>query len=99
MRFTKFLPYVVNSNDGAANAVMRWTLGSLAGAKWESNQIMLVIALLGTLFFWTQHRTLNLMLLGDESAITLGTDLHWWRLLYLGIAALMIGFSVYVSGR
>jgi len=95
---TNFLMYVVNSNDGAANAVMRWTLGSLAGAKWESNQKILVLAVLGAIFFWSQHRTLNLMLLGDESAITLGTDLHWWRILYLAVASLLIGFSVYVSG-
>lgn len=95
---TNFLMYVVNSNDGAANAVMRWTLGSLAGAKWESNQKILVLAILGAIFFWSQHRTLNLMLLGDESAITLGTDLHWWRILYLAVASLLIGFSVYVSG-
>lgn len=95
---TNFLMYVVNSNDGAASAVTRWTLGSLAGAEWKSNQMILTLAMVGTIFFWSQHRTLNLMLLGDESAITLGTDLHWWRILYLGIASLLIGFSVYASG-
>ena len=46
----------------------------------------------------TQHRTLNLMLLGDESAITLGTDLHCWRILYLVVSSLMVGFAVYNAG-
>lgn len=30
--------------------------------------------------FWSQYRKLNLMLLGDETAITLGADLHKTRI-------------------
>lgn len=95
---SNFVLYVINSSSGALEAVVRWTLGSLAAAKWETNILMLLVAVAGTLFFWTQHRTLNLMLLGDESAITLGTDLHRWRIVYLLIASLMIGFAVYTAG-
>ncbi len=46
----------------------------------------------------TQYRTLNLMLLGDEVSVTLGTDLHKFRILYLIITSLMIGIIVYASG-
>lgn len=95
---SNFVLYVINSSSGALEAVIRWTLGSLAAAKWETNILMLLVAVAGTLFFLTQHRTLNLMLLGDESAITLGTDLHRWRIVYLLIASLMIGFAVYTAG-
>ena len=73
-------------------------MGSLAGAKWEKLLFIAPVILLGTLFFWTQHRTLNLMLLGDDAAVTLGTDLHKWRQLYLLISSAMIGFVVYSSG-
>ena len=38
------------------------------------------------------------MLLGDEVSITLGTDLHKFRIIYLVITSLMIGLLVYVSG-
>ena len=38
------------------------------------------------------------MLLGDESAVTLGTDLHRWRLVYLLVSALLVGFVVYKAG-
>ena len=67
---------------------------------WERSPqtVMELVAALGTLFFWTQHRNLNLMLLGDESAITLGTDLHRWRVAYLVVSALLVGFSVYNAG-
>mgnify|MGYP000778811212 FL=1 len=59
---------------------------------------MLAVAVLGALFFWTQYRTLNLMLLGDEAAVTLGTDLHHRRIVYLLAASLLVGFAVYTAG-
>ena len=95
---SNFVLYVLNSSTGAVEAVARWTLGSLAGAKWETNLWMLLVALAGTLFLWTQYRTLNLMLLGDDNAVTLGTNLHRWRILYLLVSALMVGFAVYTAG-
>ena len=53
---------------------------------------------LSALFFWSQSRNLNLMLLGDEAALTLGTDLYGLRIIYLLICALVVGFGVYYSG-
>ena len=41
---------------------------------------------------------LNLMLLGDDVSITLGTDLHRLRTFYLIVASVMIGFAVYCAG-
>ena len=38
------------------------------------------------------------MLLGDEAAVTLGTDLHRWRIVYLLAASLLVGFAVYTAG-
>ena len=95
---SNFVLFVKNNSSGAVNAAVRWTMGSLAAAEWETNGMLLVISALGVLFFWSQYRTLNLMLLGDESAITLGTNLHRWRILYLIVASLMVGFAVYAAG-
>ena len=95
--FSNRFIYILN-DDHAASAVVQWSMGSLAGADWESNGVILPVVLVGTLFFWTQYRNLNLMLLGDESAVTLGTDLHRWRLVYLLVSALLVGFVVYKAG-
>ena len=73
--FSSFLLYIANDKNGAAE-VTYWTMGSLGGAKWENVQVILPVILIGTLIFWSQFRNLNLMLLGDEVSITLGTDLH-----------------------
>ena len=56
------------------------------------------IVILAVLFFWTQRRILNLMLLGDESAITLVRDPHLYRQVYLLVSSLVVGFAVYSKG-
>lgn len=95
--FSNFAIYIRN-DDHAPAQIVRWTMGGLGAANWQDNAVIVAVAAAGTLFFTTQSRTLNLMLLGDDSAVTLGTDLHRWRTLYLLITSLMIGFSVYNAG-
>ena len=93
-----FYLYVINTSSGALEAVVRWTMGSLAAASWDTNLWMLAVAVLGALFFWTQYRTLNLMLLGDDCAGTLGVELAGRRLMYLLVVAAMVGVLVYQAG-
>lgn len=95
--FSNFIVYFANDKEGM-QTITYWLMGSLAGASWENLAVIIPIVLAGSLFFWTQYRTLNLMLLGDETSITLGTDLHKWRQLYLLVSSMMIGFVVYSSG-
>ena len=95
--FSSFIVYFANDKEGMMS-INYWLMGSLAGAEWENIAVILPLVLLCTLFFTTQYRVLNLMLLGDEVSITLGTDLHRYRNFYLLIASLMIGFIVYSSG-
>ena len=95
---SNFLLFVVNTNDGAVAAVVRWTMGSLAGADWDTNPLVLGLSAVGVAFFWSQHRSLNLMLLGGETAVTLGSDLTRLRVVYLAVASLLVGFAVYAAG-
>ena len=89
-----FAIYIVNNTS----EIMFWTMGSLAGAKWQRVGVLLPVVFIGTLIFWSQFRNLNLMLLGDEASITLGTDLHRARNLYMILSSLMVGFAVYAAG-
>lgn len=95
--FSNFVIYITNDKS-AATEVMKWSMGSLAGASWNRVAVMLPITLIATGIFWTQYRNLNLMLLGDDVSITLGTDLHRLRTGYLILASVMIGFAVYCAG-
>ena len=95
--FSNFLVYF-NTEAQRLQELVAWTMGSLARATWATNGIVMAVMMLGMLFFWSQYRRLNLMLLGDEAAMTLGADLHKWRLLYMLVSALMVGFAVFSSG-
>ena len=95
--FSSFIVYFANNKEGM-QTIAYWMMGSFAGAKWETLAVIAPIVVLAVLFFWSQSRMLNLMLLGDESALTLGTDLHIYRQLYLLVSALIVGFVVYSAG-
>lgn len=95
--FSSFIVYFANDKDGI-QTITYWLMGSLAGARWNELAVIAPIVILSVLFFWTQSRVLNLMLLGDETAITMGTDLHVYRQGYLLVSSLIVGFAVYSAG-
>lgn len=91
--------FIYFSGEGnAASKVIFWTMGSLAGAMWETNVIMLLLAVVGTLFFYSQSRVFDVMILGDETAISLGFSPETMRTVVLLICSLMVGFAVFTSG-
>lgn len=95
--FSSFIVYICHDKEGM-QTVTYWMMGALGGATWEIDGAVALVVLAGLLFFMTQYRTLNLMLLGDEAAITLGTNLHRWRQLYMLVSAAIVGFAVYAAG-
>ena len=94
---SSFIVYFANNREGM-HTITFWLMGSLGAAKWMNLPVIYCIVLGGIFFFMTQTRTLNMMLLGDESAITLGKDLHRWRQLYLLITSLLVGYIVFSAG-
>lgn len=95
--FSSFIVYFANNREGM-QSITYWLMGSLAGASWPRIKIILPVVIVAALFFITQYRTLNLMMLGDEVSITLGTDLQKYRQFYLIITSVVIGLLVYAAG-
>ncbi len=94
---SNFIVYMSKDKEGIST-VTYWLMGSLSGANWTTNLVVLSVVLVGFVFFLTQYRTLNLMLYGDETAVTLGVSLHVWRHVYLVVCAAMVGVLVYAAG-
>ena len=95
--FSSFLIYRTNSAD-RVQSVTRWMMGGLGGAKWPTNTVVGAVVIVCILFFWTQFRSLNLVLLGDETAVALGTNSRNRRLFYMLVSSLMVGFAVFSAG-
>ena len=95
--FSSFIVYFANDKDGI-QSITYWLMGSMAGAKWSTLQGMIPMSIVIPFFFYTQSKILNLMLLGDDTAVTLGVDLHRYRQTYLLVSALLVGFAVYAAG-
>ena len=81
-----------------ARAVLAWLLGSLAGTDWAELTLPVLILLLDSLYLRLQARSLNALIVGDESAATLGVDLVRFRRQLFLVVSLVTGVMVAVSG-
>lgn len=94
---SNLLIYLTGTAD-AARRVMFWTMGSLAGANWGSNWVLLLLASVSAVFFTLNARKLDLLALGDETALSLGVNPAAVRPVYLLISSLLVALSVYTGG-
>lgn len=81
-----------------ASEVMFWLMGGLDSRGWTHVWIALPFSLAGTALVLAYSRDLDLMLLGEESAQTLGTDIELTKRVVLVGASLATAASVAVSG-
>lgn len=79
-------------------SVLFWTLGSLSGARWEYLTLPAAALIAGTILLLAYSRSLNALLLGEESAITLGVHAGTFRRRLLLLCGLLTGTMVAVSG-
>ncbi|PLT27177.1 iron ABC transporter permease [Pseudoalteromonas sp. MelDa3] len=94
--FTSLLLYW--SDPQAVAAILFWTLGSFARAQWATLWLPLLVITLCTFVMLSYRRQLNAMLLGDESAITLGVRVQRFRILMLVLSSLITAVLVAMCG-
>jgi len=82
----------------ASTSVLFWMLGGLGLARWEMLPVPLVTVLLGWIALQGLGRSLNALMAGDQTAISLGLQVANVRLLVFLIASLMTGVLVAISG-
>jgi len=80
------------------DAVIFWVMGSLSGKSWESISIVLpYIIVVNIIILFNLHK-LNVLQLGDESAINLGLNVERLKIFLIIIASLLSAVIVSVSG-
>ncbi|NMM39997.1 FecCD family ABC transporter permease [Pseudoalteromonas arctica] len=94
--FTSLLLYF--SDPQSITAILFWTLGSFARAQWVTLWLPALVILSCTALMMSFRRQLNAMLLGDESAVTLGIPVQRFRLLMLILSSLITAVLVAMCG-
>jgi len=94
--FTSLLLY--HTDPQAVTAVLFWTMGSFSRAQWH-NLLFPSIVIIGCMVVMLAYRRqLNAMLLGDESATTLGINVNRFRLVMLVLSSLITATLVSLCG-
>ena len=98
--FIAFANFII-SIGATADSVMTikfWTMGSLTGTSWSDLMLPAVVVGLAFLFFSTQYRVFNAMMMGDEAALTLGIPLRLYWYLYIALVAVITAVLVASCG-
>ncbi len=87
-----------SQTSNKANSIVSWMMGSLAGARWNNILIPIVGCVAGFLVFFLLSRSFDLIALGDETAVSLGTNVTRIKRLSLTVVAVVAGVSVASCG-
>lgn len=95
--FTNFTVYNAPDDSKVREAIF-WILGGVAGVKWIELLPLSIVILpaIGTMFYLSS--SLNAMMMGDSTAITLGVNINTVRKILIVLTAILTGIAVSVSG-
>lgn len=86
------------SNWDVARMIIYWTMGGLDGRTWDHVLIILPIISSGFICLLFYSKSLDLLLLGEQHALSVGVDVRRTRRNLLIISTAMVGASVSVVG-
>jgi len=90
--------FIFMGDHRASHTVIFWMLGGLGLAQWSQLWFPLMTLLLGASYLIYKARYLNAMMLGDETASSLGVPVQRFRLMVIVVCALLTGAAVAFSG-
>ena len=85
-------------NEGALREILFWLAGGFDSRSWDHVRIAIPPIATGSLVLVLAARDLNLLVLGDDEARSLGVRIGVVRALVLAASALVTGSAVAVSG-
>ncbi|MGH3611735.1 MAG: FecCD family ABC transporter permease [Pseudonocardia sp.] len=89
---------LITGDPRGTQGVLFWLLGSLGSAGWSDLGLPALVLVLGSGLLLLQARSLNSLLAGDETAVSLGLDVNRFRVQMLIVTSLLVGVMVAVSG-
>ena len=95
---SSIISLMMTFNRDNIEKIVMWTMGSFSTAGWNEVILLFIIIVPSILFIATFSRDLNIMLLGEDSARSLGIDVNGFKKYIFVISTLMVAAVVSVSG-
>lgn len=95
---SSIISLMMTFNRDNIEKIVMWTMGSFATADWNEVILLFIIIVPSILFIAAFSRDLNIMLLGEDSARSLGIDVAGFKKYIFVISTLMVAAVVSVSG-
>lgn len=94
---TNLLIFKESSADKVRTALF-WMIGSLGSANWDYIMYIAIVFIICTSILLIFHKALDALLLGDDTAITLGVNIRLLKVIMIILCTLLTGAIVSVSG-
>ncbi len=95
---TNFMIYHTKTGSDKVKTASYWMMGSLSGASWEKLKYAAIAFAVCFVLIMLLTRQLDVLLLGDDVAATVGVDTGKLKIWIIVIATLLTGVIVSVSG-
>ena len=89
---------IILSDNEALREILFWLSGGLESRSWEHVHVATPLIVLGCAIIVLMARDLNLLMLGDDEARSMGVRVGLARVVLLAASALVTGSAVAVSG-
>jgi iron complex transport system permease protein len=86
------------SRDSMMREILFWLMGGLEASSWDHVRLTAPVVLLGVAIIGLFARDLDILLCGEQRALTLGVDAQWCRHLLLTVATAVTAVVVSFSG-
>ena len=97
--FNSMITYMMVTTDAdTLKSAYIWQIGNFDGIIWDYIPLMLIITLIGVVIVALLSKKLNVMSLGENSAISLGINVQQFRTICLLIMAVMTAVIVSFTG-
>ena len=95
---TAIVSFLMVINQDKMDRIIFWTMGSFASVSWTDVLIMLPVAVAGIAVVLYHSKDLNLLLVGSETAKSLGVEVEKVKKILLLATTLMVAFAVSACG-
>ncbi len=96
--FSALISLLMILNRDGLESVYLWTLGTFSATSWNEVMLIILVVVIGSIILWMYSKELNIMLLGDDEASSLGIHVHRTKKIILCVSSLMVAVVVSASG-